>query len=401
MSMKKFKDGKHILSLKPFSGLEYNEHIINQLNNIAQTYEKRVIYNRSEMIATLIKYNVPGDWVERMHKSEQFGRDSSSLESNIIRYGEKTGTKLFNEKCDKCTVTESTYIEKYGEEEGKQKWKELCTSKISFTEDHYIEKYGEQKGKQKWRDVVRRKVATWKANHEAGKFKTYMLLEDYQHKYGVEDGYKRWKRKCKNIAYGSSRQFYIDKYGKDDGVERFNKIHFDNTLSSYIEKYGEEEGKEKYNERCRNCAVTLRRMIKKYGEEEGEMRWKECLHKRSLYWQNNNIGVSKSSQRFFWQVYNKLDKRYQRECFFYEKNYEYKFYQHLPDVIKLHMVDFKCGDKIIEFDGAYWHDDVSDKNRDEFLSSIGYKVLRVSYEDFIKNTDKMINEGLEFIHEQT
>lgn len=66
-------------------------------------------------------------------------------------------------------------------------------------------------------------------------------------------------------------------------------------------------------------------------------------------------------------------------------------------------VDFKCGNVIIEFDGDYWHSFPKIKERDikktKFISSVGYKLLRIPENDYASNKDETVNKCLKFIKE--
>jgi very-short-patch-repair endonuclease len=137
-------------------------------------------------------------------------------------------------------------------------------------------------------------------------------------------------------------------------------------------------------------------MIEKYGQVNGEIRYREWLYNSTKHLQNHN-GVSKSSQELFWLIYESLDNT--ENIYFHELNEEYKFYQHLPDKIKLHRVDFKKEYKIIEFDCEYWHDEEKDKLRDDFLKSHNYQVLRVRYEDWVEDNQSVLNYCINFLKE--
>ena len=62
--------------------------------------------------------------------------------------------------------------------------------------------------------------------------------------------------------------------------------------------------------------------------------------------------------------------------------------------------DFKVGNKIIEFEGDYWHNKTidSDNLRYKLLDDLGYKVMVVSEGDYRKNKDLMVNKCINFIH---
>lgn len=52
--------------------------------------------------------------------------------------------------------------------------------------------------------------------------------------------------------------------------------------------------------------------------------------------------------------------------------------------------DFVIGDVIIEIDGAKWHNKEKDRNRDQILESLGYKVFRIDSKDKIEEKIKDI-----------
>lgn len=62
-------------------------------------------------------------------------------------------------------------------------------------------------------------------------------------------------------------------------------------------------------------------------------------------------------------------------------------------------VDFTLGNKIIEYDGDYWHKDKlkNDAARDEYLNEIGYEVLRIKHSDVIKNKEKEMCKSISFL----
>lgn len=87
-----------------------------------------------------------------------------------------------------------------------------------------------------------------------------------------------------------------------------------------------------------------------------------------------------------------IEKRYMRM-----KGYQYnKFF-----------LDFVCGNKIIEYDGEYWHGTTKeyDKLRDYILTKRGYDVLRVSSNEYnntkkgITRKQKTIEKCVEFLNE--
>ena len=73
--------------------------------------------------------------------------------------------------------------------------------------------------------------------------------------------------------------------------------------------------------------------------------------------------------------------------------------------LNLILPDFILGNKIIEFDGEYWHgknmirsgNANRDKERDERLIRNSYEVLHVKESDFKEDSKKIIEKCLKFL----
>jgi len=65
-------------------------------------------------------------------------------------------------------------------------------------------------------------------------------------------------------------------------------------------------------------------------------------------------------------------------------------------------LDFVLGDKIIEYDGLYFHDAVSDRIRDEYLIKCGFKILRVPHEvaKYKNGMCGQINKCIQFLNDE-
>lgn len=400
--MKYFENGLHLLKMKVFRDYQTSDdNIIKQLDLITSAFDKKAIYYKADMIKKLIKYNVDGNWVKRINDSYKFGNDSTSLESYLTRYGEEVGTVLYNKRINELSYkgTLQYYIDKYGESIGKKKWDELNKSRATFSEKHYVERYGNELGKKKWQEVLNKKLKTQKDNFKNKKWKNGRTLEEYQERYGVSEGYRRWEKRNKNHSYMVSLQRYIDEFGEIEGRQICKDIKNNSSIDKFIERYGEELGKIRYEENCKKCGITLEKMIDLYGEEDGKERYKNWLGGVTSF--KNNNGVSKSSQELFWLIYDRLDDNFKNLTYFHELNEEYKFYEHRVDTIKLHKVDFKLGNLIIEFDCEYWHDVEKDKLRDNFLTNHGYSVLRVRYKEYVKNKTEIVDKCIKYLTNET
>ena len=86
---------------------------------------------------------------------------------------------------------------------------------------------------------------------------------------------------------------------------------------------------------------------------------------------------------------------FEQELWFYLRGRKFqnmKFYRQVP--IGKYIVDFLCKDKrlIIELDGSGYLEEkqeMHDKIRDEYLKSLGYKILRI-YNNELNNIDNVL-----------
>jgi len=183
--------------------------------------------------------------------------------------------------------------------------------------------------------------------------------------------------------------------------------------------YSKEEAQKTVSKR--QTTFSLEKCIEKYGEEDGRKRWKERQDK----WQNSlkskpleeqerinrskfkNNGYSQISQKLFWEIFKVIKKEY-NEIFFAElgnhnlfNNGEYAIHDNkgfiFPDFL------IKDNNKIIEFDGDYWHgkkrgNQKRDFEREQRIINSGYSVFRVREKDYMKEPNFIIQECLNFIH---
>jgi hypothetical protein len=117
-----------------------------------------------------------------------------------------------------------------------------------------------------------------------------------------------------------------------------------------------------------------------------------CNNAHRLY---NNNGCSKISQKIFWGIYKGLPIIERKKCYFKELNHEY----YINNKTNFYFIDFKCGNKIIEFDGVYWHRDSTEKDtkRNSTYENLGYELLIINENDINKDIDELINKCIKFL----
>ena len=155
-----------------------------------------------------------------------------------------------------------------------------------------------------------------------------------------------------------------------------------------------------YDNHFLNCYPTLNWFKINYPDT-----WKEehdeFSNKLILNLQNNGLGFSKISQEIFWLIYDKLTDEQKKETFFKELNFEW----YVRDDGNFYFADFKCKNKIIEFDGLYWHRNTQEKDqiRNNIYKNKNFQIMIINEKDLLngknKIGDEIINKCIKFINE--
>jgi len=182
-----------------------------------------------------------------------------------------------------------------------------------------------------------------------------------------------------------------------------------NSIERKILEHGEEKGKIIYEEFCkkngevRKGFLSLEYFKEKYdtqGQEEYDKYWQFNFSKRK------QVNFSKISQELFNSIIinKKIDKSYVRFATFNDKgevriNFNKKDKELIGESRVCMYLDFVYKDKVIEFDGAYWHrnSEEHDKIRDEILKNKGYKILRIKEKYYKKDKNKEIEKCSNFL----
>jgi len=150
--------------------------------------------------------------------------------------------------------------------------------------------------------------------------------------------------------------------------------------------------------------------IKKYGEERGVEIWLE----RQAKWHKNfkKSNFSKISQELFQSIWVLIKSSINKEHIYFAslnenkeivestRNYEYRLKLNgsfiLPDFF---MIDIN---KIIEFDGTYYHRNTPENKRrederDENIQKSGYEVLHISEKEYKSDKEQTIQKCINFL----
>lgn len=178
-------------------------------------------------------------------------------------------------------------------------------------------------------------------------------------------------------------------------------------LSTKIEYYlaqgmSEDEAREALSKR--QTTFSLEICIEKYGLIQGVKRWKERQRKWCKNFKKNNF--SKVSQTLFWMIAENLESldgiyfaQLSKDKDLDDSGVNNELRVTLDD--KTFLLDFVDVNqkKVIEFDGTYWHQVHSerDKVKNELLEKNGYKFYRVSESDFRNDPSSILNYCLDFL----
>jgi len=381
-------------------------------------------------ISDIYKYTYKGEYTG--------GINMPSKESFINKHGENEGIRKYNLWRKKLSSTKgipkkTLFINKYGIDEGTRKYEIWLNKNIENgkkgkgrgTLQWYINKYGIDEGTIKYQ----KKCKNIKLNT-----KGINTLQWYIDKYGVDEGTRKYQKKNLKISDKGrcTLQWYIDKYGVDEGTRKYQTYIKKQkkwcTLNGYIDKYGQNEGTVKWNKRCQDISKrnTLDGYIDKYGQNEGTVRYKKRQEKwittlnnkepkeierinRAKFKNLPSKGYSNISQKLFVILYDEIKSIYKNIYFATLNDGEVKdiginMEYFLMLSTKNVFPDFFVKDinKIIEFDGDYWHSESRgnvgrDKQRDDILNSGGYDVLHIKEIDFKMDCDSVINKCLCFL----
>lgn len=211
-----------------------------------------------------------------------------------------------------------------------------------------------------------------------------------------------------NLHRGASEQIRLDDPCLYESIMRETKDHIltTNKFTERIYRIMNDYNKTRTHP-CKFCFEPLK--FYTYGMGYGNSNISVC---KTCTPKHSGFGVSQSSQRMFWLIYEKLTNDKKARCNFSDLNHELviltkgktdAIQPKNRDLLNKHKyhVDFSVDNKIIEFDGTYWHKKTKEKDlvRDEFLRSLGYKVLRIKEVEFTKNKEKTIKECIEFLNQ--
>lgn len=278
----------------------------------------------------------------------------------------------------------------------------------------------------------------------------YWINKGYNKEDAIEEISKQQKKssKCVKTYHGKSKKMLADKGYTEEEIKRIcltptnyefwvNKGYSENEAKEIISKNQTEAAKQvdfekrlipsnikywvergfnyqqaKQKVTKRQTTFSLDICVQKYGEGDGLKRF----NNRQIKWLSNykRNNYSKISQKLFWDILETEPKIKNKNICFATynngiidnsgKNNEYRLVLMngviLPDFIDLD------NNKIIEFDGTYYHrntpeNSLREEKRDKIILESGYQVLHVSEYEYKKNKQEIIDKCIAFLNKNT
>lgn len=350
-----------------------------------------------------------------LFKSEN--KVSERLSKYILKYGFINGIDKYIRVCNASTQSLENFIRLYGNTEGVQrynKWKNNSRPSL----EKYIKKYGKDKG------IV--KFNQWQENIKKNRITT---IEQYIDKYGKELGTQKYNDWKKSLDH-SSLSFFIKKYGNEIGYQKYNdyvkrqsfsckkllksdKMKYINSLQFYVDRYGKELGTQKYNDwKKSQDHGSLSFFIKKYGEKEG---YKKYISTNISKARIDQTYFSKISQELFKIIAGKIKDH--SSVKFASNGGELTLFD--KEIERRYFYDFCYCNKIIEYNGDYWHanpriyneSDILTKGKTakeiwdydtrkiEFAKNNGYEILIIWDSEYKYDKLKVIDRCIQFLNQ--
>lgn len=262
--------------------------------------------------------------------------------------------------------------------------------------------------------------------------KSAITLKNLIQKYGPTEGQIRWDNYRKKQAYTNSYEYKKEKYGwTKEQFDQYNSSR-SQTLKKMITRYGEVEGTKKWQDYCERQAYTNTKeyFIEKYGKELGYQKYLEINKSKSV--SNPNI----LSKKLGITINEAVDIIVSRQKNLFSSNLEKEFINLIEnnfgklehssiskpfgkwsDYLNTYVVyDIKHKNCIIEFNGDYWHGNpkiykedfiirgisVKDIQKRDYLKlktveDLGFKTLVVWEYDFKQDKQKTIEKVIQWI----
>ena len=116
---------------------------------------------------------------------------------------------------------------------GYEEYKKICSQTVGITEDAMIRKWGEEEGKKRWKSYCDKQTETNTFEYKQEKYgwskeqfeefnkSRAVTLELCIERHGEEAGRKMWNEYCERQRYTNSLEYMIKEYGEEKGTKKF------------------------------------------------------------------------------------------------------------------------------------------------------------------------------------
>lgn len=191
-----------------------------------------------------------GSRIMTQNSKLDFDRKNNTILVKIpeVRYRIIDGVKYELSCCSKCLLehfkdcppkSEKYYYmkaNKYGAYSfgyGYEEYKKICSQTVGITEDAMIRKWGEEEGKKRWKSYCDKQSETNTFEYKQEKYgwskeqfeefnkSRAVTLELCIERHGEEAGRKMWNEYCERQRYTNSLEYMIKEYGEEKGTKKF------------------------------------------------------------------------------------------------------------------------------------------------------------------------------------
>ena len=181
-----------------------------------------------------------------------------------VRYRIIDGVKYELSRCSNCLLehfkdcppkSEKYYYmkaNKYGAYSfgyGYEEYKKICSQTVGITENAMIRKWGEKEGKKRWKSYCDKQAETNTFEYKQEKYgwskeqfeefnkSRAVTLELCIERHGEEAGRKMWDEYCERQRYTTSLEYMIEEYGEEEGTKKYKDFCYYRTNSCGSKSY--------------------------------------------------------------------------------------------------------------------------------------------------------------------
>lgn len=244
--------------------------------------------------------------------------------------------------------------------------------------------------------------------------KEYWIKKGYSEEESIKivsENNRNLSSRNNHISHNGSLDYWLKKgYSEEEANIKIKnwKLNLSFSLSKdgFIYRYGKIQGSELYEQFCETRRHTKQFFIDKYGRENGLIRYNKYTDRCAANFSKINIkSWSYISQILFWDIYNNMDINltYYFGTFnngirdesinnefrvYYSKNRHFKLDFYIPEL-----------NKCIEYNCKFWHNTIYDDNRNKIIKQKipGIQILDIDDESYSQNSKMILEQCINFL----